>query len=331
MLCIRIPSFRQARQYGGPVKQERHGDGRLVFRALNMEPDARSLPPGTSPDWRATMAPSVIEIADEVALSAFAGPNAVNRLERAVFNGGVLICITFSGLQGSRIGRCEFDFAGSESCVALVSPEPIEVTSIATSEPTRRTVAAHLSAGALERFGVTPFARPGDRQERVHQSPVTAAARALAHDVLRPKSGPQARQLRAEALVLELLAGLADQDDQGHGHELGPPAARGRRRHAVHRARDLIAACPAANHTLASIAGAAGLSVSSLKRDFQEAFDITPIGFLRERRLQLGRALIERDGHSVSSAAYACGYDHPGNFAQAFRRRFGFAPSRLRR
>ena len=309
---------------------EQPADGRAVFNALSMEPETQGLPDHADLGWRSAVAPRVIEVSPGAALSTFAGPNALNRSERAIFKGGVLICLTFSGLRGSRIGRREIDIRSEGSCVALISPQPVQVTSIATSQETRKTVAAYLSSEALERFGVGLVAAPRDRNERIYSYGVSATAHSLAHDLLQPESLPQVRRLRSEALVLELLAGLEQQLD-GSGADTTVGQSAGPAGQAVHRARDLIAADPAADHTLCSIASTAGLSVSSLKRDFQRAFDVSPIAFLREQRLQLGRTLIERDGFSVSSAAYACGYDHPGNFAQAFRRRFGFAPSQLRR
>ena len=294
-----------------------------------MEPDARSLPAGVQPGWTTAIGPRIVEIFPGAAVSTFAGPNQRNRAERAVFRGGVLICLALSGLRASRIGRREWELPGEENCVALVSPQPIEVASVATCQQTRRTVAVYLSSEALARFGTDLISWRSDRNETIHHSAITATARNLAQDLLHPDSLPQVRRLRSEALVLELLAGLAEQHDRpqaGWASHLPHSQAR----QAVHRARDLIAADPASRHTLCSIAHTAGLSVSSLKRDFQDAFDTSPIAFLREQRLQLGRMLIEQEGHSVSSAAYACGYDHPGNFAQAFRRRFGLAPSRLR-
>ena len=295
-----------------------------------MEPETQGLRTGVDLPWRNAAAPQLIEVSPGAALSTFAGPNALNRSERATFKGGVLICLSFSGLRGSRVGRREIDIHGEGSCVALVSPQPVQVTSIATSQKTRKTVAAYLSSEALERFGVGLVGATRDHTEHIYSYGVSATAHSLAHDLLRPDGLPQVRRLRSEALVLELLAGLEQQVGRT-GTKAMVGRSFGHAAHAVHRARDVIAADPAANHTLCSIASTAGLSVSSLKRDFQKAFDVSPIAFLREQRLQLGRTLIEQEGHSVSSAAYACGYDHPGNFAQAFRRRFGIAPSQLRR
>lgn len=246
-----------------------------------------------------------------------------------MFLGGALICLTFSGLRASHVGSREIELTARENCVALLSPNPIDVTSIATSQRTRRTVAAFISPETLDRFGIDLFGSRRDRSERVRQCRVTPAARGLAAELLRPEASGQVLQLRAEALVLELLAEFKDQaisSSRAVGALRAGPALA-----SVQRARDLIAADPAAPHTLVSIAEAAGVSVTTLKRDFQRAFGVSPIAFLRAQRLERGRSLIESQGLSVSSAAYACGYDHPGNFAQAFRRHFGFAPSALRR
>ncbi|MDL4863984.1 helix-turn-helix domain-containing protein, partial [Halomonas elongata] len=49
---------------------------------------------------------------------------------------------------------------------------------------------------------------------------------------------------------------------------------------------------------------------------------------LREYRLSLARDYLTR-GFSVQQAAHFCGYRHASNFATAFRRHYGVAPSSL--
>jgi AraC-like DNA-binding protein len=52
--------------------------------------------------------------------------------------------------------------------------------------------------------------------------------------------------------------------------------------------------------------------------------------YLRVRRLEAARDAILHQGVSVNDAAHLAGYNNAANFATAFRRRFGYAPSRDR-
>lgn len=295
-----------------------------ALHALSMRPD--TMLPAVDQRYAKAQDLKVVEIGHGAALSAFSGPNPADRTERAVFLGGALICLSFSGLRASRVGRRELELGEAESCVALLSRSQIEVSSVSSSHRTRKTVTAFISSQALDSLGVDLFQRSHDRREEIIEWKVTPAARGLAIDILNRETSDQALRLRSEALTLALLAELQERSDTKAQHpSSGVNLATAR------RARDIIASQPTADHTLSSIAASAGTSVTALKRDFQKAFGISPIAFLREQRLEWGRSLIESEGLSVSCAAYACGYQHPGNFAQAFRRHYGFAPSRLRR
>lgn len=294
-----------------------------------MQPHPKTPAFAGSPKAIAEPGLQLVEIAPGATLSAFTGRNSVGESERAVFLGGAFFCLTFSGLRASRIGSREIELASRETAFALLSHEPVELASIADAQATRRNVALFVSAEALNRLDIDLLGSRGGGSTSVRNWRMTSAARGLALAVLKTETSAQVRRLRAEALALELLADLQEQESQGPGlardSRSGPSLA------AMRRARDLLIATPSADHSLLSIAAASGVSPTTLKRDFRKAFGTSPIAFLRKLRLEQGRNLIEQEGLSVSSAAYACGYDHPGNFAQAFRKQFGFAPSHLRR
>ena len=79
--------------------------------------------------------------------------------------------------------------------------------------------------------------------------------------------------------------------------------------------------------TLADIAAATGMSVSTLTRVFKGAYGITVIDYLRSRRFQRARHAMVTEGLSIQQAAHLAGYSSAANFATAFRRAFGYTPS----
>jgi AraC-like DNA-binding protein len=97
----------------------------------------------------------------------------------------------------------------------------------------------------------------------------------------------------------------------------------------VRRAEAYIEAHFAEPLSLAEIAAQAGVSARSLQNGFQTFRNTTPMGFLRSLRLQrVHRVLLAADPGTarVTEIALACGFNHMGEFASAYRRTFGETP-----
>jgi len=97
----------------------------------------------------------------------------------------------------------------------------------------------------------------------------------------------------------------------------------------VRRAEAFIEAHFSEPLSLADIAAQAGVSARSLQNGFQNFRNMTPMGFLRAVRLQrVHRMLLTADpGFArVTEIALACGFNHMGEFASAYRRAFGETP-----
>ena len=102
-----------------------------------------------------------------------------------------------------------------------------------------------------------------------------------------------------------------------------------RDRERVRAVREAVESSPSAYGSIGALAAAHGVSASKLKRDFFMAYSTCVGGFITDRRLNQARRILA-DGASVSEAAYAVGYSHPGNFSTAFKRRFGISPRNVR-
>ena len=81
--------------------------------------------------------------------------------------------------------------------------------------------------------------------------------------------------------------------------------------------------------TLAEIAQNVDISVRNLTMNFKKFRGCTPGQFLREQRLQAVRKelLVGDQRQTVSQIAASMGYIHMGEFAKAYRKRFGERPS----
>lgn len=150
---------------------------------------------------------------------------------------------------------------------------------------------------------------------------------ALIGDLLRadPRGTPPVARLRDESIALDLIGeALAT---------LEPPSAGNRllRLDAMRlgRARDLIEAALSEDLSVAAIADRVGMGAASLQRLFRSGYGCSVYEYVRGRRLDAARTMLER-GETVSRAARYAGYGSAANFATAFRRRFGLTPRQAR-
>lgn len=69
-----------------------------------------------------------------------------------------------------------------------------------------------------------------------------------------------------------------------------------------------------------------GRSLSTFKRDFKEIYDTTPGKWLRQKRLNYGRYLLEQTDKSVTGIVFDCGFKNTSHFSRAFKEEFGKSP-----
>jgi AraC-like DNA-binding protein len=76
------------------------------------------------------------------------------------------------------------------------------------------------------------------------------------------------------------------------------------------------------------LAEAAGMSTSSFHQHFRQTTTLSPLQFQKQLRLIEARRQMLADGTSVSSAAYAVGYESVPQFTREYGRLFGKPPAR---
>jgi AraC-like DNA-binding protein len=100
--------------------------------------------------------------------------------------------------------------------------------------------------------------------------------------------------------------------------------------HCVRRAQEFIAAYLAEDIGLGDIVANAGVSRRTLYRSFEKARGTTPLGFLRDQRLERVHAELLRADPAVvgvTDIALRWGFTHLSDFAARYRARFGCLPS----
>lgn len=95
----------------------------------------------------------------------------------------------------------------------------------------------------------------------------------------------------------------------------------------VARAIALIRADIAQPISVPELAGAVGMSASSFHAHFKAVTAYTPLQYQKELRLLEAQRLLTVEGRSVSSSAFAVGYESPTQFSREYARKYGHPPS----
>ena len=134
------------------------------------------------------------------------------------------------------------------------------------------------------------------------------------------------RRLLLEGVMLQVLGcGLMAGDDAPARHFPLGPGERGR----LEDIRQRLERQPEKEYSLCELAHSAAMSPTSLTVKFRQLYGISVFDFLRDCRLALAHRCLQQ-GYSVQQSAWMSGYQHASNFATAFRRRYGVAPSAVR-
>lgn len=83
-------------------------------------------------------------------------------------------------------------------------------------------------------------------------------------------------------------------------------------------------------HTLGSIASQAGLNEFKLKKQFKIVYNTTVFHYLTELRMEYAKQLILENDYSVALVSEELGYKNPQHFTVAFKKIFGYLPSKLK-
>ncbi|MEA3411148.1 MAG: helix-turn-helix domain-containing protein [Pseudomonadota bacterium] len=127
-----------------------------------------------------------------------------------------------------------------------------------------------------------------------------------------------------EDIVARLMSALALPEAPGRRPALS------RRRQGLDRALEYLRSAEDVSTNVPGLCEAAGVSQRTLEYAFRETFGMTPLTFLRLRRLHAARrqlASASPGSTRVADTAYAHGFYEPGRFASIYAACFGELPS----
>lgn len=82
---------------------------------------------------------------------------------------------------------------------------------------------------------------------------------------------------------------------------------------------------------LDNIAQEVGLSISSLKRLFQEIVNQSPGCFIRRLRMEFAFKSLQSKQETILEIAFASGFEDHAAFSRKFKETFGYSPSQARK
>lgn len=236
---------------------------------------------------------------------------------------------------GDRDVRFGSDKAASCEGVALAVAEPVLFSRKAQRGAHIRKLVVSLKPewfdnggfdGQAEYAAIRDFSRQHLAQKRWQPS---ARLQTLAEQILNPPGYcPLLENLYLESRSLEIASeALAVLSQQA---PVAPAGLRPQEHQRIRRVLELLDSGQADDWNLEAIARDAGINANTLQRQFQASQGMTLFEYLRTRKLTQARIALEREGISVTQAAWIAGYGSAANFATAFKRRFGLTPRQVR-
>lgn len=138
------------------------------------------------------------------------------------------------------------------------------------------------------------------------------------------------RRIFTEAKAMELIACKLDQIQSNAGIQKKSSRLKRSDIDRLHHAGELLSKnFPAPPNTM-ELARMIGVSRSKLYNDFNRFYGVSPMEYVRFKRLEKARILVQDQDLSMTQIAYTLGYSSSSHFAKAFKEYFGTPPSHYR-
>lgn len=236
-----------------------------------------------------------------------------------------LVCLVLQGAKRVTMGTDVFDFAAGDSLLITADvPTVSQITRASIARPYFSLVLEldpAVIAELVVQMGVGLMADHAPVQVAPTDAEVADAALRLMRLLDRPAALPVLQAQLVRELHYWLLEGR-------HGpaiRRLGWPDGHAQR---VARAVLVLRADYARPLRVEELADVAGMSPSSFHQHFRSLTSLSPLQFQKHLRLIEARRLMQSEGASAASAAFAVGYESVPQFTREYGRMFGLSPAR---
>lgn len=135
------------------------------------------------------------------------------------------------------------------------------------------------------------------------------------------------KRLYLEMTVLDLLRQQVEQSDTQFRHQ--PTILKPTDIDKVYAVKELLDTDPLGSYSLLQLARTVGLNDYKLKKGFRELFKTTVFGYLNAVRMNHAHQLLRNTDKTIYEVAIYLGYSETHHFSAAFKRTFGYLPSRI--
>ncbi|MBK1441829.1 helix-turn-helix transcriptional regulator [Parapedobacter sp. ISTM3] len=158
--------------------------------------------------------------------------------------------------------------------------------------------------------------------------PITPLQKILIHELQHCAYTGEMKKLFYESKIAELFLAQALQAETAYGMTTQDLSSPDRAR--LHAAKAFIEKNMLEPLNMRRICQETGLNDFKLKKGFKELFGTTVFEYFTRLRMEYARKLLLDTSHHVNEVAYTLGYGDPYNFTKAFKKHFGYLPSKLK-
>ena len=181
---------------------------------------------------------------------------------------------------------------------------------------------------ALTDYGLTFKVLRGYTEEGNIMASLTNAAiqeeEKLFHMLRESRSSVYELRFAALSLICHLIGGEAKKIDYGISITKG-------QRRIVTEAEQMMTEDLRKRYTIEELAARFGISASAFKKYFSAVYGKPVSQYMREKRMEKAKELLETTDESIGEIALASGYEHQGKFGSVFRDSCGVSPLEYRR
>ena len=159
--------------------------------------------------------------------------------------------------------------------------------------------------------------------------PVTSKMIAALFEILHCQYSGYHKVLFVKAKVIELMALQFEQYEQMPAPDI-TSALKEEDIEKMHLAREILVGNVEAPLSMKDLAHQIGTNEFNLKKYFKEVFGKTVFGYLHDFRMEKSKEQLCQDGCKISDIAQRMGYKHATHFTAAFKKYYGFLPTKMR-